>query len=395
MAHKSRRVQVLNDGHVQALYDFAVRDPNDEQGLRGDWWDRGMPGLLLRIGKRDLTWCFLRHRRVHGKRHVIWRKLGRWPPVNVKAARTAAAAMTTELAKNPALGSQAVVSFDDALARYLDHLKELATNRGKPARWAKNVEQLARQCLRPQWSGWPLADIGHDPAAVRDWHLKMTKDVGPVSANRAAETLRALYKHAAKLNRTLPPVIPTSGVTFNVEQPKQVGLAFNQFSTWAKMWQAIKSPKRRAFHLFSLLTGCRPNEAASLRWQDIDCRRRVVVFRATKADKDVTVPMTRQIAAALRIVPQPRNGDDLVFPCCRKSSRKDKLLKGHALRHTYRTVAADLGVDEILVRLLMGHSLQGVSQGYIAKAALSGGISMREAQRKISRRIIGLLGNVL
>ena len=85
----------------------------------------------------------------------------------------------------------------------------------------------------------------------------------------------------------------------------------------------------------------------------------------------------------------------MVFPCCRKSSRKDKLLKGHALRHTYRTVAADLGVDEILVRLLMGHSLQGVSQGYIAKAALSGGISMREAQRKISRRIIGLLGNVL
>jgi hypothetical protein len=74
MAHKSRRTQVLSDGRVQALYDFAVRDPNDEQGLRGDWWDRGMPGLLLRIGKRDLSWCFLRHRRVHGKRHVIHRR---------------------------------------------------------------------------------------------------------------------------------------------------------------------------------------------------------------------------------------------------------------------------------------------------------------------------------
>ena len=57
----------------------------------------------------------------------------------------------------------------------------------------------------------------------------MTKKVGPVSANRAAETLRALYKHAAKLNRALPPVIPTSGVTFNVEQPKQVSLRFDQF----------------------------------------------------------------------------------------------------------------------------------------------------------------------
>jgi len=238
-----------------------------------------------------------------------------------------------------------------------------------------------------------LADIGNHPAAVRDWHLKMTKDVGPVSANRAAETLRALYKHAAKLNRTLPPVIPTSGVAFNIERPKQVGLRFDEFPQWAKMWQAIKSPKRRAFHLFSLLTGCRPNEAASLKWQDVDCRRRVVVFRATKADKDVTVPMTRQMAAALRIVPKPRDKDGLVFPSCRKSSRKDKLLKGHALRHTYRTVAAELGIDELLVRLLMGHSLVGVSQGYVAKAALSGGVSMRDAQRKISERIVSLLNS--
>jgi integrase len=219
--------------------------------------------------------------------------------------------------------------------------------------------------------------------------------VGPVSANRAAEALRALYKHAAKLNRALPPVIPTSGVTFNVERPKQVGLAFNQFKAWAKAWDTIKSPKRRAFHLFSLLSGCRPNEAAMLKWQDVDCRRRVIVFGNTKAGADVTIPMTREIAAALRIVPKPRGGDDLVFPCCRKSSRKDRLVKGHALRHTYRTVAADLGVDEVVVRLLMGHSLQGVSQAYIAKAALTGGISMREAQRKISKRIVGLLGIVL
>ena len=140
------------------------------------------------------------------------------------------------------------------------------------------------------------------------------------------------------------------------------------------------------------MTGCRPNEAASLKWQDVDCRRRVIVFGNTNASADVTIPMTREIARRCGNVPPPRHRNDFVFPCCRKSSRKDKLLKGHALRHTYRTIAAELGIDELLVRLLMGHSLVGVSQGYVAIAALSGGRSMRDAQRRISKRIVSLLG---
>ena len=148
---------------------------------------------------------------------------------------------------------------------------------------------------------------------------------------------------------------------------------------------------------FSLLTGCRPNEAALLNGgYRLPTPR--IVFANTKAGADVTVPMTREIAAALRIVSRhaaacrvSQNGGDLVFPSCRKSSRKDKLVKGHALRHTYRTVAAELGIDELLVRLLMGHSLVGVSQAYIAKAALTGGISMREAQRRSASALLPCL----
>jgi hypothetical protein len=36
------------------------------------------------------------------------------------------------------------------------------------------------------------------------------------------------------------------------------------------------------------------------------------------------------------------------------------------LRHTYRTVAADLGVDDLLIHFLMGHAPDGISQKYIA-----------------------------
>jgi hypothetical protein len=47
---------------------------------------------------------------------------------------------------------------------------------------------------------------------------------------------------------------------------------------------------------------------------------------------------------------------------------------------------------EVLVRLLMGHSLHGINQNYITKHVLTSGPGMREAQRKISRRIVALLG---
>ena len=60
------------------------------------------------------------------------------------------------------------------------------------------------------------------------------------------------------------------------------------------------------------------------------------------------------------------------------------------LRHTWRPVAADLGINELQAQLLLGHSLIGISQSQITRAIVRPGL--RAAQRAISRRIISLLG---
>jgi hypothetical protein len=49
-------------------------------------------------------------------------------------------------------------------------------------------------------------------------------------------------------------------------------------------------------------------------------------------------------------------------------------------------------VNEVLTRLLMGHSMSGINQSYINALVLTGGPGLREAQRKISQRIVTLLG---
>ncbi len=67
-------------------------------------------------------------------------------------------------------------------------------------------------------------------------------------------------------------------------------------------------------------------------------------------------------------------------------------MKGHALRHTYSTVAADLEVDELIRHYLLGHAPSGISQKYIATLILQNGPAMRAAQNKISARMFELLG---
>jgi hypothetical protein len=62
------------------------------------------------------------------------------------------------------------------------------------------------------------------------------------------------------------------------------------------------------------------------------------------------------------------------------------------LRHTYRTVAADLKTDNLISHFLLGHAPRGISQEYIAILILASGPSMRDAQEKISARMLALLG---
>jgi hypothetical protein len=96
--------------------------------------------------------------------------------------------------------------------------------------------------------------------------------------------------------------------------------------------------------------------------------------------------MSWPIAQVLRMA---RGADDvLAFPGCPHNSARDKLpVHGNGLRHT-RTVAADLGIDELMAHALLGHAPRGVSAGYVSRLALALWPGMRNAQRRISAEIV-------
>jgi integrase len=347
--------------------------------------------LLVRVppngGKR--SFYFYSEVMVRGERLTQHKLIGHWPETTPEKARRLAKMEDGRIAAGRIEpGKRRAVKFKDAFERYKEHLKAKATKRDKPARWHTNVHQYGRLHLLPKWGGVSLADMSRDPKALADWHVKLTKNAGPITADRCCQVIRATYKFEAKLNRSLPVHLPTSGVTFNGDQPRETGI--DDWRAWAKAWKAIPSPVRRAYVLCALLLGGRPTETSLLKWSDVKVRERVIVIGKSKSGIDIRVPMSWPIAACLRMA---HGADDVkVFPGARHNPLRDGLpAYGNSLRHAWRGVAADLEIDDLISSCLMGHAPKGVHASYVPRLALSLWPGMRGAQRRISRRILDLL----
>src|SRR5258708_20176578 len=105
-------------------------------------------------------------------------------------------------------------------------------------------------------------------------------------------------------------------------------------------------------------------------------------------------PIQKRSQALLgRPVMRQRRALSWVFPGLSYIDHRDAGLpvKGQALRHTYRTICADLEIDELITHYLMGHAPQGISQKYIATLILQNGPAIPAAQERISKPIVSLL----
>jgi hypothetical protein len=113
-----------------------------------------------------------------------------------------------------------------------------------------------------------------------------------------------------------------------------------------------------------------------LEWSALDLRRRVATIANPKAGKGapITIPLSAPICGALRMARDAGNDRKSIFPGCARAGHRDALpYRGNALRHSFRNVALDLGIDEVTSHLLLGHSLKGVSQRYLTRFVLTGG----------------------
>jgi integrase len=149
-----------------------------------------------------------------------------------------------------------------------------------------------------------------------------------------------------------------------------------QSATHRSVWPPFVETAR-----FLLLSGWRSGEAVALRWSDIDFERRTATLTDTKTGHSVR-PLAQAACDVLRGM--DRTGD-LIFPPTRGRSVMTGYwgrfkhhiaapaglpddISPHVLRHSYASLAADLGYSEPTIAALLGHKGRSITSRYVHSA---------------------------
>ncbi len=156
------------------------------------------------------------------------------------------------------------------------------------------------------------------------------------------------------------------------EEYRSLGKALEE-SASDETWQGIVGTK-----LF-LLTGFRLSEVAALMWSEVDEHGHCIRLDDSKEDSSIRPigqPVFDILATVSKegenryVLPGPRSEDGYYTSLDEAIKRLTKKagLKGvtsHTLRHSYASVAGDLGFTEVTISALLGHAAGNVTQRYI------------------------------
>jgi integrase len=347
----------------------------------GDWSVEGVPGLFVRCGARTKTYRL--QRRIGGR--LVQRVLGE---MSLAQARRAAMREWARLKPAPPEGK---ITLEEAWERFLEE-RELAPK----------TQVLYRYNLDKYLGDWrrrTLEDIGADRAGVRNLCHRLVRRHGKAIAGQVLRQFRAVYNYFRRIQPELPETPPVA-VDLPVVGSRDWALSNEELREW---WAAVErlNPLKRTFWLVLLLTGARRGSVEGLRWGDIDFERATVHFATAKAGRSYTVPACRRLLEQLpgwreQCLPTSAGW---VFPSPQKPGahlvavrdEKRGVASAHHLRHTYRTVLAELGATPDQARLLLGHSLAGdVSRGYITPHLVVE--SLRPLAEAVAARYAAVLG---
>lgn len=203
---------------------------------------------------------------------------------------------------------------------------------------------------------------------------------GPGVASRAVATLQSILGHAARLDKIESH--PSRGARKLASKKKTRRLSEVEIK---KLGAAMRYAARNGEHpvglaivRFLLLTGFRISEGQGLQRLWLHAEAGYVSFPDTKGDAQIRA--IGQAAAELAANQPLRKGCPYIFPadvgdghftaakaCLARLCASVGIVgvTPHTLRHTFGSVAGDLGFSELTIRALLGHAAQSVTQGYV------------------------------
>ncbi|WGR93199.1 integrase family protein [Bradyrhizobium sp. ISRA443] len=385
--------------------------------------DTELKGFFVVVGRRKRTFTVQGDLRQGGKRSSSIRvSIGDTRELTTRTARAMAKEYLAQISKgqHPKATKEvghsgsvpvgntvgATVTLRQAWQRYLvAHLIRKGRSEKTISGYRDHVERLFAE-----WLDTPLSELAMNPARVANKHDDLTKQNGPYIANGSMRTLRAIYNHARKTNRSLPRDNPADAIDWNEEKRRDTGMGISDLTEWFRELAALENPVRREFHLLTLLSGSRTTALQQVKPSHIDFHRRTLHIEKPKGGRKraFDIPLSREMILCLirtiRFGRQiyPLQSQKWVFPGDSASghlaeTKEDRgtLSKwGNDLRQTFRTVASAAGVSEFDAKLLMNHSIPGVNAGYVTRQKLLED-HLRGQQQAISTAVFSALGKSL
>lgn len=263
-----------------------------------------------------------------------------------------------------------------------DHMRDFdLPAKGSRPRTVDGYEKTIRR-LMGDWLTVPLHKFADKPHLVTERHRTITRENGPYAANHFGRAFRRLYNYAqAKLDRTLPVTAWSKVISFNREYRAKGGMGENDLGHWFTQLAAIPNEVRREFHLFTLLSGSRPDALSKAEWKHLNVKRRALHIPAPKGGEDraFDIPLSRPMLASLIRARRagrklaPRQSATFIFPAVKSKAGhiaewkedRDVLCKwGKQLRQSYEIAGEVLDISERTMKRLMNHATQDVTMGY-------------------------------
>src|SRR5277367_52979 len=367
-------------------------------------WDSAVPSFGARRQKGAAVAYVLKFRTAEGRQrwHTIGRHGAPWTPVTAReeARRLLGEVVSGGDPSGEKISKRTALTVAQLCDRYFeDAMAGRVRTRSKAAKKASTLTidrgRIERH-IKPLMGVMGVAAVTrqdverflHDIADGRTAGKTKTKarglarvTGGETAANRSVGLLGAIFTYAVR--KDLRSDNPVRGVALFADRKRERRLTDEEY---AKFGEALREaektiwPPAVAAARFIALTGFRRGEAISRRWGDIDLRRRTATLSDTKTGKSIR-PLSRVSCDVLRGLPR---AGELVFPASRGEGRMTGFPKywariaklgglpvdvtPHILRHSFASLADDLGYSEPTIAAIVGHAGRSVTSRYVHSA---------------------------
>lgn len=355
-----------------------------------NYCDRDLPGFYVIVGMKTKTYVAQKDISGRSVRYTI----GRHGVFTPEEARKIAKEKLHLMGQGINPNEQEAQARAKAVTLYSVLDSYLKTRRGLKERTRTDYRYHIDKYL-PDWGNKFMTDITKEMVSSR--HAVIAEKSGPTTANKVMRILRALFNHT-HATYDICPVNPVMYLTkakgWFKETRKRTYIKPHDLKKWWDAVHGLENDTYRDFFLLLLFTGLRRNEAAALKWADIDFNDKTFTIPETKNGDPLTLPMCDYVFEMLMerkrlydnhfqietlSLSKRGEGSVYVFPgpgingyLAEPKKGVNAVIKAsgvkfscHDMRRTFITIAESLDLSGYALKRLLNHRVTDVTGGYI------------------------------